>query len=46
MEIATNYDKTVADPNFFNKYQAKKDDLESLMSEWETVHEALEALNE
>ncbi|OUR94358.1 glycosyl transferase family 2 [Flavobacteriales bacterium 34_180_T64] len=44
VEIATNYDKTVADPEFFKKYQTKKDDLERLMLEWETVHEALEEL--
>ena len=44
IEIATNYDAVVADPNFFDQYQAKKRDLETLMTEWESVHEAIENL--
>ena len=32
LELEINYDKTVADPNFFDAYQAKKTKLEELMS--------------
>jgi ATP-binding cassette subfamily F protein 3 len=45
VELATNYDKVVSDPGFFDAYNAKKNKLEKLMSEWETVQEALEATN-
>ena len=45
VELATNYDQTVSDPQFFDKYQAKKDKLETLMAEWETVQEQLEQLS-
>ena len=37
VELATNYDETVAKPNFFDKYQAKKDELAKLMDAWETI---------
>lgn len=42
--LATDYDKTVSDPKFFDNYQSKKKHLEKLMQEWETIHEALESL--
>jgi len=45
VELATNYDRTVADPQFFDKYQAKKNKLETLMAEWETIQEELEELS-
>jgi ATP-binding cassette subfamily F protein 3 len=45
VELATNYDKVVADPKFFDSYQAKKDKLEKLMLEWGTIHEQLEQLS-
>ena len=45
VELATNYDKVVSDPKFFDSYQAKKDKLEKLMKDWEAVHEELEGLN-
>lgn len=44
VELATNYDATVAKPKFFEMYQAKKDSLNKLMKEWETVQESLEEL--
>ena len=44
VELQTNYDVTVANPDFFSKYQAKKDGLKKCMKEWEQIHEALEAL--
>ena len=44
VELATNYDKVVSDPKFFDIYQTKKDNLKTLMSEWETIQEELERL--
>ena len=45
LELEINYDKTVADPNFFDAYQAKKIKLEELMSQWETLTESIEQHN-
>lgn len=45
LELEINYDKTVADPNFFDTYQAKKAKLEELMSQWETLTESIEQHN-
>ncbi|WP_299387539.1 ABC-F family ATP-binding cassette domain-containing protein [uncultured Lacinutrix sp.] len=42
VELATNYDETVAKPNFFENYQAKKDKLEKLMGNWEEITLQLE----
>ena len=42
VELATNYDKTVADPTFFDNYQAKKDELSRLMKDWENIQLELE----
>ncbi|MDX1463081.1 MAG: ATP-binding cassette domain-containing protein, partial [Marinirhabdus sp.] len=42
--LQVNYDETIAQPNFFDRYQAKKAALADLMSEWETVTERLEKL--
>ena len=42
LELEINYDKTVADPNFFDAYQEKKIKLEELMSQWETLTESIE----
>ena len=44
VELATNYDKAVSDPTFFDHYQAKKKNLEALMAEWESIQEELELL--
>ncbi|WP_027124456.1 ABC-F family ATP-binding cassette domain-containing protein [Gelidibacter mesophilus] len=43
--LATDYDKTVADPKFFDYYKGKKEKLSKLMLEWETVQEELEQMN-
>ncbi|WP_299364029.1 ABC-F family ATP-binding cassette domain-containing protein [Winogradskyella sp.] len=43
--LATNYDETVSDPNFFDSYQSKKRDLERLMEDWETLQEQIELLS-
>lgn len=42
--LAERYDETVAKPNFFETYQAKKDELSKLMTDWETIQEELEVL--
>ena len=42
VELATNYDETVADPKFFDNYQAKKDELSRLMKDWENIQLELE----
>ncbi|EZH71295.1 glycosyl transferase family 2 [Aquimarina atlantica] len=45
VELAVNYDETIAQPNFFDNYQAKKDLLSSLMEDWEILQEEMDALN-
>ena len=42
LELEINYDKTVADPNFFDAYQAKKAKLDELMEQWEAITESIE----
>jgi ATP-binding cassette subfamily F protein 3 len=37
VELEINYDQTIAAPNFFDAYQQKKKDLESLMQKWEDL---------
>ncbi len=44
VELAVNYDETIAKPNFFDSYQAKKKKLNSLMEDWESVTLKLEEL--
>ncbi|WP_299227324.1 ATP-binding cassette domain-containing protein [uncultured Psychroserpens sp.] len=44
IELATNYDATVADVSFFDNYQAKKQQLKKLMKDWETIQLQLEEL--
>ena len=46
VELETNYDATVADVSFFDKYQEKKDRLEQLMENWETIHLEIETLKQ
>ncbi len=41
-ELLMNYDQTAADPEFFNRYQDKKQRLQQLMEEWETYAGDLE----
>ena len=45
VELAINYDKVIAKPNFFDSYQKKKKDLEKLMEDWEVITEELEVLS-
>jgi ATP-binding cassette subfamily F protein 3 len=42
--LATNYEKSMAQPNFFAQYEKKKEALQSQMTQWEEVQEALEKL--
>ena len=44
LEMELNYDQTVAKPGFFENYQAKKDQLDLLMSDWEKITESIETL--
>ena len=43
-ELETNYEETTAKPDFFNKYQKKKSDLQDLMEKWEGIQLEIEAL--
>lgn len=45
VELEINYEETIAQDNFFDSYQQKKQQLESLMEEWEQLSESLEALH-
>ncbi|WP_062054367.1 ABC-F family ATP-binding cassette domain-containing protein [Aquimarina longa] len=46
IELAVNYDETIAKPNFFDGYQKKKDFLASLMEDWEVLQEEIELLSQ
>lgn len=43
-ELVLNYDQTIAQEGFFDRYQQKKTDLEVLMKEWESLSESLESI--
>lgn len=45
VELATNYDAAVADESFFDRYQAKKNELKTLMSDWENIQFEIEELS-
>lgn len=45
VELAINYDQTIAQPDFFDKYQAKKKLLASLMKDWEILQEEMDAID-
>ncbi len=45
LELAQNYDEFSSQPNFFEKYKAKKAQLETLMFEWEEVEEKIGDFN-
>ncbi|MBR9914849.1 MAG: ABC-F family ATP-binding cassette domain-containing protein [Algicola sp.] len=44
VDLATDYDSTVADKTFFDKYKAKKETLAKLMQDWEAIQYQLEEL--
>lgn len=41
-ELELNYDTTASDPAFFDRYQERKDSLETHMKEWEKITKSLE----
>ncbi len=41
LALAQNYDEVSSRPNFFEKYKAKKAQVDTLMEEWETVEEQI-----
>ncbi len=43
VDLATNYDATVADPSFFDQYQSKKEELQVLMDDWMTIQSQIES---
>jgi ATP-binding cassette subfamily F protein 3 len=43
-QLLMDYDQTISEPGFFDRYQDKKKELEQLMGQWETVSSELEAL--
>src|SRR5690554_44724 len=43
-ELLANYEETIANPDFFANYEAKKEKLNTLMEEWEGYVETLETL--
>jgi len=42
VELAINYEETVARPDFFDTYQKKKTDLDRLMEDWEKITEEID----
>ena len=44
VELQVNYDATIAQDGFFEMYQGKKDQLNQLMEDWESVTERIEKL--
>ncbi len=45
LELEINYEETASKPNFFDDYQNKKKDLESLMEKWERIQMQLEDIS-
>ncbi|RIV36286.1 ABC transporter ATP-binding protein [Flagellimonas lutimaris] len=43
-DLLMDYDATIAKPDFFDNYEGKKKDLESLMEDWENLSHELELL--
>ncbi|AXG68234.1 putative ABC transporter ATP-binding protein YheS [Kordia sp. SMS9] len=44
MELAVNYEQTIAQADFFDTYQGKKKTLETLMEDWEAIQEEMDTL--
>jgi ATP-binding cassette subfamily F protein 3 len=42
LELSINYEETIAQDNFFDRYHQKKENLESLMKEWEILTQQIE----
>ena len=43
VKLANDFEKVSSDPTFFEKYQEKKDTVEKLMEEWESIQEELDS---
>ncbi|NNC46421.1 MAG: ABC-F family ATP-binding cassette domain-containing protein, partial [Winogradskyella sp.] len=43
--LATNYEETAADSSFFDNYQSKKQKLDQLLEEWESITLDIETFN-
>ena len=41
-QLLMNYDQTIAEPGFFDRYQGQKKELENLMDQWEDLSATLE----
>jgi len=44
-KLLMDYDATIAEPDFFDRYQGKKKTLENLMEDWEQLSETLDKLS-
>lgn len=44
-KLAEDYEKTAADPTFFENYQAKKDSLDDLMEDWAELDEKVNSFS-
>ena len=45
VELAINYDEVMSNPNFFDEYQSKKNNLNQLLEDWESIHEEIEKVS-
>jgi len=45
VELAVNYEETIAQPDFFDNYNKKKQELDDLMKDWEKTSEKIDALS-
>ncbi|MDT0675480.1 ABC-F family ATP-binding cassette domain-containing protein [Autumnicola musiva] len=45
IELATNYEDTMAKPDFLKKYNQKKTELEKSMKEWESIQQDLDKMS-
>jgi len=43
-ELLINYEQTIAQPHFFDKYQEKKKKLKKMFEEWEVLQETIDSL--
>ena len=45
-DLLMNYDETISEPGFFDRYQEKKQELATLMEQWEEASGTLEAMGD
>ncbi|NNK87304.1 MAG: hypothetical protein HKO90_03395 [Flavobacteriaceae bacterium] len=46
IDLETNYDHTVSDPEFFDRYQSRKTELDQKFSDWEKLQNQLSSLSD